>query len=165
MLAWDFDRIGRECLHSGILPPTGLLQRHGMDEGDRVRLYEFATTRPRRYYSHHPNSDRAYDRMMDALVEAPILSERLIGTTRSRRPTRQPISVDCPLNVRELQVLGGYASGFPSAKIADILGGISANEVRKIAQAVYPKLGITSRSGSAAASSLAVAIAIRSGWL
>lgn len=126
-----------------------------MNEEDKQRLIEWAATRPESFYVHHPNSDRAARALLQNISAVGFLQELESGGGVQR--------ARCPLSVRELQTLGGFAAGLSAQGVADYLG-VGEETIRRFAKSAYRKLCLPRhyRDGS---QRHAVAIAIREGWL
>jgi len=123
-----------------------------VNERDKSLLRQWAVSRPPSFYVNHPNADRAAERILMAIDAAPDVT-----------PSGARATFDGPLTVRQLQVIGGKASGLTDVRIADLLG-ISTETVKFTAKKAYDRLGIEKRPGCER-SVAAVACAIRSGWL
>lgn len=105
----------------------------------------------------HPNSDWAAARILLALHRAPLLSLDEIDVVMA------PQLADCPLTVRELQILGAKAAGLSYTATADTLG-IGVESVKTIAKRAYNKIGVQKRPGIDRGLA-AVVFALREGWL
>ena len=135
-----------------------------MDPAEWIKLgpdnaVDLVAALPGRWYSNHPNADRASARILLKMRTVELIDDADRTLPMSRRIAyRLP---GCPLTVRQLQVVGGCACGLGNPAIAALLG-VSVETVKCHLRTAARRLGVTA---SARLRPALVARCIREGWL